>query len=55
MLGDNRFSNPLTKVSDRFRERGTFSGKGGEFNFDSFFSGNEIGFFGGIEYTIHFF
>lgn len=39
--------NPLTLVSDRFEERGSFVPGGGTFN-SAFFRGEEVGIFGGI-------
>lgn len=51
--GSNKISNPMTNISDRFRNRNKITdGYGGEFNTDSFFSGKEAGFFGGIEYVL---
>ena len=52
-LSVDKFSNPLTKVSDRFISRGGGADdtRGGEFNVDSFFSG-PMSLFGGIEYVI---
>jgi hypothetical protein len=48
-LSNNDFSNPLTKLSDRFEERSMISDtQGGEFNIDRYFSGN-MGIFGGME------
>ena len=49
-LSYGNFSNPLTKVSDRFKKRkGPGSDtQGGEFAIDRYFSGN-MGIFGGIE------
>lgn len=48
-LSNNDFSNPLTKLSDRFKERSEISDtQGGEFNIDRYFSGN-MGIFGGME------
>ena len=44
------FSNPLESLSDRFASREGFSGRGGEFNFSSFFSGGQVGAFGGVAY-----
>ncbi len=42
-------SNPLTEISGRFSDRNDSSGQGGEVNFN-FFSGEDIGFFGGVSY-----
>ena len=42
--------NPLIKFSDTFRERSGAEGLGGEANFGSYFTGENIGFFGGVEW-----
>ncbi len=42
-------SNPLTDISQRFATRNDSSDQGGEVNFN-FFSGEDIGFFGGVSY-----
>ena len=41
--------NPLRIVSDRFRTRSGTDG-GGQVNFGEFFSGEDVGFFGGVSY-----
>jgi len=41
------FANPLKNIDERFETRAGFSGRGGEFNFSSFFSGGQVGAFGG--------
>jgi hypothetical protein len=41
--------NPLRIVSDRFRSRTDTDG-GGQVNFGEFFSGEDVGFFGGVSY-----
>ena len=52
MLSGNNISNPLTRISDRFKVRKIVDGtKGGEFSVDSYFSG-EMGVFGGIEWYL---
>jgi len=44
-------TNPLTYVDDRFEERErSDDGTGGEVNFNTFFSGEEVGVFGGASY-----
>ena len=51
--GSQTFNNPLIHVSDRFRSRrNNIDGYGGEFNVNSFFSGEKASFFGGIEYIV---
>ena len=49
--GKGDFDNPLKNVSNRF-EKPSFSGEGGEFSFDSFFSGKKAGIFGGLTYDV---
>ena len=44
--------NPLTSIRDGFKTRGGYAGEGGTLNFNSWFSGDEVGLFGGIEYSI---
>ena len=52
MLSGNGISNPLTRISDRFKVRKIVDGtKGGEFSVDSYFSG-EMGVFGGVEWYL---
>ena len=51
-LGSNgAFRNPLTFVSDRFKERDTSAsiGETGQFDFKDFFSGEDVGLFGGVQ------
>ncbi len=43
--------NPLGELSDRFKTRDGFSGQGGEVNIGDYFSGRDIGLFGGVVYT----
>tara|TARA_B100000029_G_scaffold421428_1_gene427699 strand:- start:1253 stop:3406 length:2154 start_codon:yes stop_codon:yes gene_type:complete len=49
-------SNPLTSIGDSFLYRpgygGGEGGEGGTLNYDSWFSGRDIGLFGGLEYRI---
>lgn len=52
VLSKGDFSNPLGQISEKFDVRGKFSdnpNKGGEFSTDSFFRGEEVSLFGGIE------
>ena len=52
MLSGNDITNPLIRISDRFKVRKIVDGtKGGEFSVDSYFSG-EMGVFGGIEWYL---
>ena len=50
LAGEGDIKNPLTVFSDRFNNRKNFSGLGGEFSFDTFFTGQEVGIFGGLIY-----
>ena len=52
-MSDARYRNPLGEISDRLNSRDLEVGLGGDFSFDSYFSGN-IGFFGGFEYYLPF-
>ena len=44
--------NPLTLISNNFKDRTSIGGLGGELKLDTFFKGKEIGLFGGFEYFI---
>lgn len=44
------FPNPMKIFGSRFRERTNASGFGGNANIGSYFSGQDISFFGGVEY-----
>lgn len=46
------FSNPLSQLSDRFTQRDTDTGVGGNVQFGSFFSGPDVGLFGGVAYKV---
>jgi hypothetical protein len=50
LAGDGDLSNPLGQLSDRFLERDTEYGLGGELSSGAFFSGKKVGFFGGLHY-----
>lgn len=52
--GRNQLSNPFAEFSDGFRDRPGAEGLGGEANFGTLFRGNNIGFFGGLEYYTPF-
>jgi len=52
LAGSGDFKNPMTLVSDRFEVRSSFEGKGGELSTGSFFSGKEVGLFGGVSYKL---
>ena len=52
VIGKNRVKNPFTYLGDRFnsRDRNTSGDtQGGEFNYNTFFSGKTAGLFGGVE------
>ncbi len=44
------FKNPLTVLSNSFRDRTRPAGRGGQFRFGSLFSGERVVLFGGVEY-----
>lgn len=50
LAGQQNITNPLGYVSDRFKQRTADTGVGGEFSFDNFFSGPNVGLFGGLAY-----
>jgi len=52
LAGKGHLENPLIWVSDRFETRSATIGKGGEFSTGNFFSGKEVGLFGGISYEV---
>ena len=53
LAGSATFTNPLSQLSDSFLERQTNYGEGGDFNFDSYFAGENTSIFGGLEYTLN--
>ena len=50
LAGDGLIDNPLTRFSDRFENRTSETGQGGELSVGDFFSGSTVGLFGGVEY-----
>jgi hypothetical protein len=50
LAGKGDTNNPLIQLSDRFAERQTDAGLGGELSSGTFFSGEKAGFFGGLSY-----
>ena len=50
LAGTGDISNPAKWISSRFDVRNAEVGEGGELSLDNFFSGSEVGFFGGIEH-----
>lgn len=52
-LADRRaFGNPLGELDDRFDRRNDDSAEGGTFNVGNYFSGEDVGLFGGIRYRL---
>lgn len=52
LAGRARATNPFTYVSSTFNERNSEIGLGGELRVDDYFSGPEVGIFGGVAYTL---
>jgi hypothetical protein len=50
LAGEGDISNPMIQLSDSFKVRSGFTGKGGELSSGAFFSGKKAGFFGGAAY-----
>ncbi|MFT4633665.1 MAG: hypothetical protein ACI9BC_002692, partial [Crocinitomicaceae bacterium] len=50
LAGDGLFKNPLIALSSDFESRGFDSGLGGELSYEQWFSGEEVGLFGGVSY-----
>ena len=50
LAGEGAVSNPLKQVDARFGVRSAFSGVGGEFSLGNYFSGDEVGVFGGVSH-----
>lgn len=50
LSGDGDYRNPLISLSEKFQSRSGSTGKGGTVRGGDFFSGEKIGFFGGINY-----
>jgi hypothetical protein len=51
LAGTGVVSNPLKLIDDRFSVRSAETGSGGEFSFGDFFSGPQIGIFGGVSHS----
>jgi hypothetical protein len=51
LAGKGLVSNPLKQIDDRFAVRSSETGLGGEFSFGDFFSGPEVGIFGGVSHA----
>lgn len=52
LAGNGEFRNPLTFLSDAFKERNKETGFGGTISSGTFFRGKEAGIFGGISYEL---
>ena len=50
LAGDGSLSNPLTRIDDRFSTRSAETGLGGELSVGNFFSGKNVGVFGGLSH-----
>lgn len=50
LAGDGLMKNPFTYLADSFLERTQNVGLGGELSIDTFFSGKQVGIFGGLLY-----
>jgi hypothetical protein len=50
LAGDGHFANPLKAISDNFETREFDFGEGGELSYQQWFSGEEVGLFGGVSY-----
>ena len=52
LAGDGDMSNPARLVSSRFDNRTANTGRGGKFSLGNFFSGPDVGFFGGVSHRL---
>ena len=50
LAGEGLISNPLRQLDSGFGARSSFSGVGGEFSLNNYFSGKQVGLFGGINH-----
>ncbi|MDB2557606.1 YjbH domain-containing protein [Luminiphilus sp.] len=50
LAGEGLFSNPLLEINNRFATRDQFTGRGGELSYGQFFSGDDVGIFGGVSH-----
>ena len=53
LAGSATFTNPFTQISDKFLDRQSSYGEGGDFNFSSYFAGEDASLFAGVEYVIN--
>ena len=52
LAGRGVIGNPMTRISDRFARRDNDFGFGGNVSYENFFSGPEVGVFGGVRYKL---
>ena len=52
LAGEGIAGNPLRPLSERFSVRSADTGLGGELSVDNFFSGPDVGFFGGLSHSV---
>ena len=52
LAGEGIARNPLRQLSERFSVRSADAGVGGELSVDDFFSGPDVGFFGGLSHSV---
>ena len=52
LAGDGDFPNPVRLLDERFDVRDAETGKGGELSIGDFFSGPDVGVFGGVSYQL---
>ena len=50
LAGKGQINNPLTQLSERFEDRDASTGLGGRLSVDNFFSGPQVGLFGGLSH-----
>ena len=50
LAGNGMLPNPMTRIDDRFATRSVETGLGGELSFGNFFSGRDVGVFGGASH-----
>lgn len=52
LAGDGDFPNPVRLLNERFDGRNAETGRGGELSIGDFFSGPDVGIFGGVSYDL---
>ncbi len=52
LAANGDLKNPLSSLADRFSQRTADTGLGGEFSLGDFFSGPDVGIFGGLSYDL---